>query len=156
VAKKLYYRIGEACRELEIPPYVLRYWETEFSALRPDKSKAGQRVYSEETLAIIRRIKDLLYNEGYTIAGAKKRLEKELQDGAPSAPAEEKPAEEPARKPPARKRAKASAKEPKEAAERPPEEPSKVDTEASNRLKKLQAGVQEALASAKELRDLLN
>lgn len=77
--KKLFYKIGEACKVLDIQPYVLRYWETEFSVLNPGKSKSGQRVYTEKDLAITRRIKTLLYEEGYTIAGAKKRLESELE-----------------------------------------------------------------------------
>ena len=79
--KKLFYRIGEACKKVDIQPYVLRYWETEFPALDPQKSKAGQRVYSEEEIRLIARIKELLYEEGYTIAGAKKKLESELADG---------------------------------------------------------------------------
>jgi len=88
VSKKLFYRIGEACKQLDIQPYVLRYWETEFPVLSPRKSKAGQRVYSEEELQLIQRIKQLLYEEGYTIAGAKKKLDAELSgNGAPS-PAE--------------------------------------------------------------------
>ena len=60
---------------------MLRYWETEFEALSPGKSKSGQRVYSQDELGVIRRIKELLYEEGYTIAGAKKRLQAELEDG---------------------------------------------------------------------------
>jgi DNA-binding transcriptional MerR regulator len=79
--KKLYFKIGEACKQLDIQPYVLRYWETEFPALNPDKSKSGQRVYSEKDLQIIARIKELLYEEGFTIAGAKKKLEAELESG---------------------------------------------------------------------------
>src|SRR5215213_7785021 len=82
VQKRLYYKIGEACKELGIQPYVLRYWETEFPALAPSKSRSGQRVYSEKELEIIRRIKQLLYEEGYTIAGAKKKLEAELANGS--------------------------------------------------------------------------
>ena len=82
VQKRLYYKIGEACKALGIQPYVLRYWETEFPALTPSKSRSGQRVYSEKELEIIRRIKELLYEEGYTIAGAKKKLEGELASGA--------------------------------------------------------------------------
>jgi len=82
-SKRLYYKIGEACKQLDIQPYVLRYWETEFPALSPNKSKSGQRVYSEKELEIIRRIKQLLYEEGYTIAGAKKKLESELAAGGP-------------------------------------------------------------------------
>jgi DNA-binding transcriptional MerR regulator len=82
IQKRLYYKIGEACKALGIQPYVLRYWETEFPALSPSKSRSGQRVYSEKELEIIRRIKQLLYDEGYTIAGAKKKLEGELAAGA--------------------------------------------------------------------------
>lgn len=89
VQKRLYYKIGEACKLLDIQPYVLRYWETEFPELSPSKSKSGQRVYSEEELALIRRIKELLYDEGFTIAGAKKRLEAELESGGPGTPSEE-------------------------------------------------------------------
>ncbi|MGE5232706.1 MAG: MerR family transcriptional regulator [Acidobacteriota bacterium] len=81
-SNKLYYKIGEACKALDIQPYVLRYWETEFAVLSPSKSKSGQRVYTEKELGIIRRIKELLYDEGYTIAGAKKKLESELAMGA--------------------------------------------------------------------------
>src|SRR5215207_7943434 len=89
VQKRLYYKIGEACKALEIQPYVLRYWETEFPALSPNKSRSGQRVYSEKELGIIRRIKELLYEEGYTIAGAKKKLEAELASGLLPREAEE-------------------------------------------------------------------
>jgi DNA-binding transcriptional MerR regulator len=93
--RKLYYKIGEACRALDIQPYVLRYWETEFPVLAPTKSKSGQRVYAEKELDIIRRIKELLYDEGYTIAGAKKRLDSELAadpaGAEPAAPARPKP-----------------------------------------------------------------
>lgn len=79
--KRLYYKIGEACKLLDIQPYVLRYWETEFPALSPNKSRSGQRVYSDKELTVIRRIKQLLYEEGYTIAGAKKKLDAELAGG---------------------------------------------------------------------------
>ena len=69
------FKIGEVCKLLDIQPYVLRYWETEFVALHPAKSQSGQRVYADAEVAVIRRIKELLYDEGYTIAGAKKQLE---------------------------------------------------------------------------------
>ncbi len=106
--KKLYYKIGEACRALDIQPYVLRYWETEFPILAPSKSKSGQRVYAEKELDVIRRIKELLYDEGYTIAGAKKKLEGEMALGSPGAGStsnppvgeEEAPVEAPAATPP--------------------------------------------------------
>jgi DNA-binding transcriptional MerR regulator len=90
VEKKIFYKIGEACKVLDIQPYVLRYWETEFPHLSPDKSKSGQRVYTEEELELIRRIKELLYDEGFTIAGAKKKLEGELAAGGPGEIPEEK------------------------------------------------------------------
>jgi DNA-binding transcriptional MerR regulator len=94
--KKLYYKIGEACRALDIQPYVLRYWETEFAVLAPSKSKSGQRVYTEKELDMIRRIKELLYDEGYTIAGAKKKLEGEMALGSVAVPAAEAGPPEPA------------------------------------------------------------
>ena len=82
VQKRLYYKIGEACKALGIQPYVLRYWETEFPALAPSKSRSGQRVYNEKEIGIIRRIKELLYDEMFTIAGAKKKLQGELREPA--------------------------------------------------------------------------
>jgi DNA-binding transcriptional MerR regulator len=78
------YKIGEVCKMAEVQPYVLRYWETEFPALAPNKSGGGQRLYTQREIDIILRIKQLLYSEGFTIAGAKKKLDVEL-----SAPAAE-------------------------------------------------------------------
>lgn len=72
------FKIGEVCRLADLQPYVLRYWETEFAALAPNKSGGGQRLYSQREIDIILRIKQLLYSEGFTIAGAKKKLEGEL------------------------------------------------------------------------------
>ncbi len=80
------YKIGEVCRMADVQPYVLRYWETEFPSLAPNKSGGGQRLYTKGEIDIILRIKGLLYTEGFTIAGAKKRLEVELAEPA-SAPA---------------------------------------------------------------------
>jgi len=80
------YKIGEVCRMADVQPYVLRYWETEFPLLAPNKSGGGQRLYTKGEIDIILRIKGLLYTEGFTIAGAKKRLEVELAEPA-SAPA---------------------------------------------------------------------
>jgi DNA-binding transcriptional MerR regulator len=71
---KLFYRIGEVSRLTGLEPYVLRYWETEFPQLRPDKGKSGQRLYKKKDLDHILRIKQLLYEEGYTISGAKKKM----------------------------------------------------------------------------------
>ena len=78
VPDKLYYRIGEVETITEIPAYVLRYWESEFPALAPAKNSSGQRIYRRRDIETILRIKQLLYEEGFTIAGAKKRLEVEM------------------------------------------------------------------------------
>src|SRR5712692_9151043 len=71
------YKIGDVRRIADVQPYVLRYWESEFAALAADRSQSGPRSYSARELKIIEQIKRLLYDEGYTIAGAKKRLESE-------------------------------------------------------------------------------
>lgn len=76
--EKRLYKIGEVCRVADVQPYVLRYWETEFPSLAPNKSGGGQRLYTQEEIDVILRIKQLLYSEGFTIAGAKKKLEAEL------------------------------------------------------------------------------
>ena len=72
------YKIGEVCKMADVQPYVLRYWETEFPALTPNKSGGGQRLYTQHEIDIIMRIKQLLYSEGFTIAGAKKKLEENV------------------------------------------------------------------------------
>ena len=72
--KKLYYSIGEVSKITELKPYVLRYWETEFKQLKPSKNKAGNRTYRQKDIDIILRIKDLLYNQKFTIEGARKIL----------------------------------------------------------------------------------
>ena len=80
------YKIGEVCKVADVQPYVLRYWETEFPSLAPNKSGGGQRMYTKREIDIILRIKQLLYSEGFTIAGAKKKLETEMEGGVvPSA-----------------------------------------------------------------------
>jgi DNA-binding transcriptional MerR regulator len=72
---KLFYRIGEVSRLTELEPYVLRYWETEFPQIKPDKGTSGQRLYKQKDLDMILRIKQLLYKEGFTISGARKKLQ---------------------------------------------------------------------------------
>src|SRR6266704_1676189 len=78
------YKIGEVCKLADVQPYVLRYWETEFPPLAPNKSGGGQRLYTRHEIDIILRIKQLLYSEGFTIAGAKKRLEIEMTSPPPA------------------------------------------------------------------------
>ncbi len=83
IGKKLFYKIGEVCKACGIEPHVLRYWESEFRVLSPTKNRAGQRIYREKDLQLIRNIKQLLYKEGYTIAGANKKL---LEDNSSDLP----------------------------------------------------------------------
>jgi DNA-binding transcriptional MerR regulator len=71
---KLYYSISEAAMVTQVKPHVLRYWETQFKALHPRKNKAGNRMYRKQDLKMVMLIKELLYEKGFTIAGAKKKL----------------------------------------------------------------------------------
>jgi len=71
---KLFYKIGEVSKIVGVEPYVLRYWETEFSFLKARKSKSGQRVYVKKDVELLLNIKRLLYQERYTIEGVRKRL----------------------------------------------------------------------------------
>jgi DNA-binding transcriptional MerR regulator len=73
---KLYFRIGEVASLVGVEPHVLRYWEREFRSIRPTKSAKGQRVYSRRDVENLMRVRELLYQEGFTIAGAKKKLER--------------------------------------------------------------------------------
>lgn len=73
-SKKTYYSIREVCDSTDLEPHVLRYWESEFPLLRPKKNRAGNRAYREKDIETILTIKHLLYEEQYTIPGAKKKL----------------------------------------------------------------------------------
>ncbi|HXN30588.1 MAG TPA: MerR family transcriptional regulator [Polyangiaceae bacterium] len=79
---KLYYRIGEVAELVGVEPHVLRYWEREFRTIRPTKSAKGQRVYSRRDVESLVLVRGLLYEEGFTIAGAKKKLQ-EARPGRP-------------------------------------------------------------------------
>ncbi len=85
VPSKAHFRIGEVARIVGVQPHVLRYWETEFSSIRPTKSAKGQRVYSRKDVQRLLQVKDLLRNQGFSIAGARKRL-RELETPASWAP----------------------------------------------------------------------
>jgi DNA-binding transcriptional MerR regulator len=80
------FKIGEVCEIAGVKPFVLRYWETEFSELSPAKGAGGQRTYTRADVQLILRIKQLLYEERFTVAGAKKRLSEEVTGQAPKAP----------------------------------------------------------------------
>lgn len=81
IPEKLFFKIGEVCELAGVQAHVLRYWETEFPTLAPQKNRAGQRTYRRRDVEMALRIKELLYDEQYTIAGAKKKLANELRSG---------------------------------------------------------------------------
>ncbi|MBW2056004.1 MAG: MerR family transcriptional regulator [Deltaproteobacteria bacterium] len=80
-ADKIYYRIGEVGRITGVKPHVLRYWESEFKEIRPLKSRSLQRLYRKRDLELILEIRRLLYDEGYTIAGAKPKIRELARSG---------------------------------------------------------------------------
>ena len=79
IPDKLYFRIGEVARLCRLPAYVLRFWETEFPQLKPVKSSSGQRMYRKRDVESVVRIKKLLYEDGFTIAGARAQLREETK-----------------------------------------------------------------------------
>ena len=84
---KLFFKIGEVAKIVGVRPHVLRYWESEFRSIRPQKSNKGRRVYTRRDVEKLLDVKELLYHQGFTIAGARKRLrEKGLEPRAPEDP----------------------------------------------------------------------
>jgi len=79
IPDKLYFRIGEVASLCRLPAYVLRFWETEFAQLKPVKGSTGQRMYRQRDVENVLRIKQLLYDEGFTIAGARQQLKAEAK-----------------------------------------------------------------------------
>lgn len=77
---KLYFKIGEVSRIVGVKPYVLRYWETEFELLKPGKAPSRHRLYRKKDVELLLEIKRLLYAEGYTIEGARKRLKENKKE----------------------------------------------------------------------------
>lgn len=86
IPEKLYFRIGEVSNLCRLPAYVLRFWETEFPQLKPVKSSTGQRMYRRKDVESVLRIKKLLYDEGFTIAGARQQLRLESTTAKKQAP----------------------------------------------------------------------
>ncbi len=82
IPEKIFFKIGEVCDIVDVQAHVLRYWETEFPMLSPQKNRSGQRSYRRRDVEIALRIKELLYDELYTIAGAKKKLQQELRESS--------------------------------------------------------------------------
>ena len=83
IPDKLYFRIGEVARLCDVPAYVLRFWESEFPQLKPHKGGTGQRLYRRRDVEMALHIKSLLYEEGYTIPGARQLLKTELKQREP-------------------------------------------------------------------------
>ena len=81
IPEKIYFRIGEVSELAELPTYVLRFWETEFSQLKPTKSSTGQRMYRRKDVEYVMQIRKLLYEDGFTIAGAREKLKEEMRSG---------------------------------------------------------------------------
>jgi DNA-binding transcriptional MerR regulator len=86
IPERLYFRIGEVARLCRLPAYVLRFWETEFPQLKPVKSSTGQRMYRRKDVENVLRIKKLLYEEGFTIAGARQQLRAETKSDKKQTP----------------------------------------------------------------------
>ena len=80
IPEKIFFKIGEVCDLVGVQAHVLRYWETEFTMLSPQKNRSGQRSYRRRDVEIALRIKELLYDDLFTIAGAKKRLQTEMRE----------------------------------------------------------------------------
>lgn len=146
MATKRTYKLAEVCRQLDLPPYVLRYWETEFAALKAEGRGSGAaRSFTAADVALLRRIKQLLYEEGYTIAGARKKLESE--PGAPKTAAPLFEAEDPAR----------TASAESDATDVPEPRPAAValDSSADERIERLRKGIAGALDETRAILALL-
>lgn len=87
IPDKQYFRIGEVAEIAQVEPHVLRFWETEFDSLEPEKTRSNQRRYGRRDVELVLRIRDLLYEEGYTISGARKRLRRGRRGYQPEVPA---------------------------------------------------------------------
>jgi DNA-binding transcriptional MerR regulator len=145
MATKRTFKLAEVCRQLDLPPYVLRYWETEFPALKAEGRGAGAaRSFSGEDVAILRRIKQLLYEEGYTIAGARKKLEGEPAPARSGAP----PLFEDAAAEPVDVDETAAGDPPASAAD-------ELDSSGDERIERLRKGIAEALDETRAILALL-
>ena len=144
------YKPADACRMAEVAPYVLRYWETEFPALSEGKEKGGARLYTARDVQIIARIRQLLYDEGFTVAGAKKRLEAEIGEGRFDEGA--RPSPSPTERP--RPVAAPSAPEPVKPAPSAPPPPPRVEARPSAAAPPAPSGFPERKAVIKELKEI--
>src|SRR5256885_17071780 len=85
IPDKLFFKIGEVCELVGVQAHVLRYWEAEFPMLQPQKNRAGQRTYRRKDVEMALRIRELLYDEGFTIAGSRKKVSNEGHGAAAAA-----------------------------------------------------------------------
>jgi len=139
-------RLGEVCKQLDLQPYVLRYWLTEFPLLRGEETgAAGNRVFTAEEVAVLGRIKTLLYDEGYTIAGAKKKLESEPVAPARGGKRKAEPLFEEGDEEPGAESEAASERSAAVA----------LDTRDDERIETLRRGLADALDEARAILDLL-
>jgi DNA-binding transcriptional MerR regulator len=83
IPDKLFFKIGEVCEIVGVEPYVLRFWESEFPILSPEKTKSGHRVYRRKDVQMVLKIKELLYERGFTIPGARKQLARSRLERGP-------------------------------------------------------------------------
>jgi DNA-binding transcriptional MerR regulator len=149
------FKLAEVCKQLDLPPYVLRYWETEFAVLQstPNRGNGPGRAFSAEEVEVLRRIKQLLYEEGYTIAGAKKKLESEPQPRVDhSGSGTIAVAAEKDRTSPAPEDAPTAAKK----AASPSRSAAALDSPSGERIESLERGVADALKEARAILSLLD
>ncbi len=131
IPDKLYFKIGEVAELAGVKPHVLRYWETEFGAFRPGKSRSQQRKYTRKDVELVLRLKDLLHNQGYTIAGARKKLREDARRSVAATEPETKNSASSKR----RRVAKAAQSDP------PPEEASVEDVDPNQMVLPLVSGL---------------
>jgi len=145
IPQKLFFKIGEVCELAGVQAHVLRYWETEFPMLAPQKNRAGQRTYRRKDVEMALRIKELLYDEQYTIAGAKKKLATELR--APARDSALPPARAPVRslQPPPSLAARFTSSTPAPSSPEPSSSETRLTSEQSASLKEIAGQLREIL-----------
>jgi len=159
IPEKLFFKIGEVCDICGVQAHVLRYWESEFPMLAPQKNRAGQRTYRKRDVEMVLRIKELLYEDQYTIAGAKKKLTNELRGAsklkvvtpemsaqpatAPNSPQLVPPPDSPSEEPPAHA---ARPQEFSPAAEHAPEPEVELTDERREALRRLRQQMRDLLS----------
>jgi DNA-binding transcriptional MerR regulator len=95
IPDKLYFKIGEVAELVGVKPHVLRYWESEFGSFRPSKSKTNQRLYKKKDIEFVAQLKELLHHQGYTIAGARKKMRELSRSGGSATPVKQQGQQEP-------------------------------------------------------------